>query len=70
MPGHFKFVRYDSAELTTAGKQLVDAMVRGYDRKLEPPTEVWTELVLDWFACAAGTFSGKPSAHIVERQQN
>ncbi|WP_164017861.1 hypothetical protein [Pyxidicoccus trucidator] len=60
MSGHFKFVRYDSAELTTAGKQLVDAMIRGYDRSLEPPTEAWTELVLDWFACAAGAFSGQP----------
>ncbi|WNG14412.1 hypothetical protein [Cystobacter fuscus] len=60
MPGHFKFVHYDSKELTAAGAQLVDAMARGYDRNMEPPTEVWTELVLDWFACAASTFSGQP----------
>jgi hypothetical protein len=60
MPGHFKFIQYDEAELTAAGTELVDAMCRGYDRNLEPPTEVWTELVLDWFACSAGTFSGQP----------
>lgn len=60
MPGHYKFTRYDSADLTTAGNELVADMCRGYDRSHEPPTEVWTELVLDWFACAAGTFSERP----------
>lgn len=60
MPGHFKFARYDAEELTAAGERLVDGMVRGYDLKREPPTEVWTELVLDWFACAAGAVSGRP----------
>lgn len=60
MSGHFKFTHYNEAELTTAGGELVDAMCRGYDRRHEPPTEVWTEFILDWFAHTAGTVSEKP----------
>lgn len=59
MPGHFKFIQYNPAELIEAGGELVEAMCRGYDRSHEPPTEVWTEFVLDWFAYAAGMVSDR-----------
>lgn len=60
MPGHFKFSAYNETELAAAGGELVAAMIHGYDRSHEPPTEVWTEFVLDWFAHAAGTVSERP----------